>query len=378
MCHWQRSDQQCPLVDLGRDQRGDGSPALAAGGEDGRDDEFGGFGGQRSEPLHQQEPVEAQLGPGGNQIVGEGFGTEQDHRAGSHEQADDSDAPAAVGQLPECGSGTDQLWLFHVAVADLVEVEAEPGQQQQPERQVDLATRRYGERNHTGDQQEPEFDPVSGLQRQTGGLSGADLAGHQHADQHHDRPAQAHQQPVGPGHVGGGVLGVIRVVARYVCVVQVNGVFGQYSDQREYGDRKPAGDVDLRGFGGPRQQEAGGDHRGPINQQGGNRVQMKTGNSDHQCGNDEYRDDQGRTGQGAPRRPSRHRDWTKGPVYGEHRDPSTHRRVPSGGGYFGSRPWLDPLAQGTRSTPVPATLWIFKVATSEPLSLLARPYNFQS
>jgi hypothetical protein len=52
--------------------------------------------------------------------------------------------------------------------------------------------------------------------------------------------------------------------------------------------------------------------------------------------------------------------------------------VPSGGGYFGSRPWLDPLAQGTRSTPFPATLWIFKVATSEPLYLLARLYNFQS
>ena len=85
---------------------------------------------------------------------------------GHHEQADDGDAPAAVGQLPEGGGGADQVGLFHVAVAELVEVEAEPGQQRQPEHQVDVAGRGYDERDHTGDQQEPEFDPIGGLQRQ--------------------------------------------------------------------------------------------------------------------------------------------------------------------------------------------------------------------
>ena len=45
---------------------------------------------------------------------------------------------------------------------------------------------------------------------------------------------------------------------------------------------QPAGNVDLRGFGGPREQEARSDHRGPVDQQGDNRVWMQAGDANHQ------------------------------------------------------------------------------------------------
>ena len=77
------------------------------------------------------------------------------------------------GQVPEGGGGADQVGLFDVAVAELVEVEAEPGQQRQPQHQVDVAGRGDDERGHTGDQQEPEFHPIGGFQRQTSGFAGS-------------------------------------------------------------------------------------------------------------------------------------------------------------------------------------------------------------
>ena len=55
---------------------------------------------------------------------------------------------------------------------------------------------------------------------------------------------------------------VLRVRARPVRVVEVDGVFGEDGDEGEERDRQRPGDVLLRGLGGPREEERGGDDRG--------------------------------------------------------------------------------------------------------------------
>jgi len=225
-------------------------------------------------------------------------------------------------QFAQRGGGADQIGLFDFAVADLVEVEPEPGQQRQPEPEMNLTGCRYRERDDAGDQQESQFHAVCWLQCQTGGFPGSGLARHQDADQNHDGPAQAHQQPVRPGHVGRRVLRVFSVVPGHIGVVEVDRVFGQDRDQGEERRRQPAGHIDLGGLGGPGEQEAGRHHRGPEDQQGGHRAGVQAGDPDDDGRGDECAGDQPRTGQGATPPLSRHRDVVSGPVNGEHRHPS--------------------------------------------------------
>jgi hypothetical protein len=60
---------------------------------------------KRSQPLHRQEPIDAQLGTCGDQIVGERRRAQQDHCARQREQTNDDYSPATVGQAPEGGGG---------------------------------------------------------------------------------------------------------------------------------------------------------------------------------------------------------------------------------------------------------------------------------
>ncbi len=73
---------------------------------------------KRSQPLHQQQPIDAQLGTCGDQIVGERRRPQQDHCARRHEQTNDNYSPATVGQAPEGGGGVDQVGLLDIAVAE--------------------------------------------------------------------------------------------------------------------------------------------------------------------------------------------------------------------------------------------------------------------
>jgi hypothetical protein len=67
---------------------------------------------KRSQPLHRREPIDAQLGTCGDQIVGERRRAPQDHCARQREQTNDGYSPATVGQAPEGGGGVDQVGLF--------------------------------------------------------------------------------------------------------------------------------------------------------------------------------------------------------------------------------------------------------------------------
>src|ERR1700687_3789806 len=134
---WEGSDEQGPLVDLRGDQRRDGGGAFAAGGEEDRDDEFGSSRGERRQPLHEQELVDAQLGTGVDEAVGERFRARQDDRGRNAEHRDHRDPSGAVGESADGGGGADQVGFFDVAAGQFVEVEAEPCQQRNTEYEVD-------------------------------------------------------------------------------------------------------------------------------------------------------------------------------------------------------------------------------------------------
>ena len=77
--------------------------------------------------------------------------------------------------------------------------------------------------------------------------------------EHHQRPGQADEQPIGAGHVGGGVMHVLRLrafEAGLVGVVEVDRVFRQHGHQGNDGQDQALRDVLLGGFRAPRQQEA--------------------------------------------------------------------------------------------------------------------------
>ncbi|SLE27805.1 Uncharacterised protein [Mycobacteroides abscessus subsp. massiliense] len=222
----QRADQQCPLVDLGRDQCRDGCGALAARGENRGDDELGCLRCQRCEPLHQQELVDTQLRSGTHQTVGERLGAQQNDRGGKDEHRDDRAAAQVLGQHAYRRGGAHQIRFFGLAPADGEQIKAEPREQRDAEREMNLAACRDHKRHHAGHRQEPEFDAVGRLQGKQIDRAAGRLAGHCQCEENDDRPSEAHQQTVRPGHVRRCVLGVLGYVAGDVGVVKVDGILG--------------------------------------------------------------------------------------------------------------------------------------------------------
>ncbi|CPU53941.1 Uncharacterised protein [Mycobacteroides abscessus] len=254
----QRADQQCPLVDLGRDQCRDGCGALAARGKNRGDDELGCLRCQRREPLHQQELVDTQLRSGTHQTVGERLGAQQNDGGGQDEHRDDRAAAQMLGQHAYRCGGAHQIRFFGLAPADGEQIKAEPREQCDAEREMNLAACRDHKRHHPGDRQEPEFDAVGRLQRKQVDRVAGRLACHCQCEENDDRPSEAHQQTVRPGHVRRRVLGVLGDVTGDVGVVEIDGIFRQHRDQGQYCDREATGDIDLRCLCGPRQYEARG------------------------------------------------------------------------------------------------------------------------
>ena len=215
---------------------------------------------QRGHPLHQQEPVDAELGAGADEGLGEGFGRGHDHGRGEHEQPGHQQAPGSAPQVADPGGGTDQVRLFSLGPGCLPQVEDEEAEQGEAEDQADLPGQRDQERRDGRDEQEPQLGPVPGLQHQFPDAAAGPPGRHPQGDDHHHRPAQAQQQPVGSGHVGRRVLHVVRVVPGGVGEVQVHRVLGQHRDDGQDGDGERAGDVQPGGFGGPGEQEGRGHH----------------------------------------------------------------------------------------------------------------------
>ena len=79
------------------------------------------------------------------------------------------------------------------------------------------------------------------------------LAGLEPVKKYNEAPADANEEPVGAGHVGGGEVGVIGDVGGGPGEVYVDGVFREDGDDGKDGDGEGLGDVDLGDFGGPGQ-----------------------------------------------------------------------------------------------------------------------------
>ena len=187
-----------------------------------------------------------------------GSAESHDHDRGEHEQPGHQQAPGAARQAADPGGGADQVRLGGLGPRGLPQVEDEEAEQGEAEDQADLAGQRDQERHDRGDEQEPQLGPVPGLQHQFPDAAPGPPGRHPQRDDHHHRPAQAQQQPVGPGHVGRRVLHVVRVVAGGVGEVQVHRVLGQDRDDGQDRDGQRPGDVDPGRFGCPGQQEGGG------------------------------------------------------------------------------------------------------------------------
>jgi len=76
-------------------------------------------------------------------------------------------------------------------------------------------------------------------------------------NKHNGRPAHADEQPVGPGHVGNGVVGVgaLGVLARHPGKVHVHGVFGQHGDKSHNSHGYSLRNVHLGDFARPGEQK---------------------------------------------------------------------------------------------------------------------------
>jgi hypothetical protein len=145
---------------------------------------------------------------------------------------------------------------------------------------VDLPGQRHHERDHRGDREEPELAAVAGVQDQLTDRATRPAAGDQQGEAGDHRPAEAEQQPVRSGHVGGRVGGVRRVAAGRVREVEVDRVLGQHSDQRQQRGRQSAGDIHLGGLRGPGQHERRGHDAGAVHDQGDRRRRMDASEAD--------------------------------------------------------------------------------------------------
>src|SRR6266511_3621515 len=72
--HRQRPDEQRPLVDLRRDERAQPGVRVQAPGEEAGDEELGRFGGERGDPLDEEERADPELFACGDERVGERLG----------------------------------------------------------------------------------------------------------------------------------------------------------------------------------------------------------------------------------------------------------------------------------------------------------------
>ena len=98
---------------------------------------------------------------------------------------------------------------------------------------------------------------------------------------HNGRPAHAYEQPVGPGHIGNGVVRIraLGVLACHPGKVHVHGVFGQHGNKGHHRHGNSLGNVHLGNLAGPGEQKRStqnGHARKYSHQQGRNIGMEKT------------------------------------------------------------------------------------------------------
>ena len=188
--------------------------------------------------------------------------------------ADPANIATTSGRRCAGRQGADPRGGSHQVVLVAAVVPGHPDQvvREQPEQhdrqqQRDLTGQRHREREHPGNQEEAELEPVALRQQQHPHRLAAGPTGDEQRDQDHGRPAQPEQQPVRAGHVGRGVLHVLGSLPGLVGEVEVHRVLRQHHDHGQDGHRQAAGDVDLRSLRRPGQHERRGHHAEPEDQQ---------------------------------------------------------------------------------------------------------------
>jgi hypothetical protein len=286
----QRAHQQGPLVHLGADQRAETRTGVESPGVQTRHQQFRCFGGERRDPLHQQELAHPQGLAAGNEGLGEVLGAHQDQRGREHRDRDHRRASGRRGERPQVAGGPHEVGFLGGGARDPHGVEDEDRDQDHRVEQRHRVLQRQGERVDRGDRQERDLDRVLAIELHASPVLPLDDpalgAEPPERDEHHHGPADADQQPVGPGHVGqrqrarrlGAAVqrqarraGLRERFAALAGEHEVHGVFGQHRDQRQDRDREARRDVQLRHLGRPGQQERGS-HDGHAEQQGFERM----------------------------------------------------------------------------------------------------------
>ena len=297
-----RAHQQRPLVDLARQQRPERVGRLEPPREQARDDQLGRLAGQRRHPLHEDERVDAQLLAGLHQPLGEVLRAGQDDQRGDEEQQAERDpragrvaSPPTHADVP-CRSGSSagafdsrhayaQKIATRTAASTRVSV-CRSGSVS--EYSVAMPRKTTSAESARGICTQPR---VGG--RAVAAAVAPRVPDGERRDGHHQRPPDADQHPVGAGHVRqrqrargraalvrrAGPLGGVDLPG-LPAEDEVDGVLGQHREQRQHRQRQPGADVDLRGLGGPRQDERRPDDRDPVDERGQRRGELGVGETE--------------------------------------------------------------------------------------------------
>ena len=194
--------------------------------------------------------------------LGEALGAQQDH-AGREQRAARRRRSVArrVGSEPMSSAGPDEVRLLGRRPRDAHHVRDEEPDQDDRVEQRDRALQRERQRVDGRDGEEGDLDRVRPVEldlvveRSLVAVGLGDPAHPPRGQQHHQRPADADQQPVAAGHVGQRERRVlVGVLARLPREHEVDGVLGQHRDQRQDGEGEA---LARRRAGAPRRPRRG-------------------------------------------------------------------------------------------------------------------------
>jgi hypothetical protein len=158
------------------------------------------------------------------------------------------------------GGRSDQVGLLGRQAGDAPHVKAEHGSEHGHVDQAQVALEGQHERIKGRRQQHGQLQAVALLELDVAAAEAEIGQGD------HQRPGDADEQPVRPGHIGDGVAGVGRVLGGEPGEAGIDHVLGQDGDQRQQGECEALREVELDRLGRPRQQE-GGPHDGdPVDE----------------------------------------------------------------------------------------------------------------
>ena len=224
----------------------------------------------------------------------------EDDPGGEHEHQADDQSPLELRHAADELGRPDEVRLLGRGAGDADEVRDEQPDEHHRIEERERALQAQGERVDGRDHEERDLDRVRPFEPdlvvERAGLAAlsGELAHPPGGEQHHERPADADQEPVAAGHVREGELRVdVRVDAGLGRLAglrrehEVHGVLGQDRDECQHGEGETGGDVELEHLGGPRQQERRTDDGEAVEDGLDPALRAQTAESDGQSGHRE-------------------------------------------------------------------------------------------